>query len=89
MSSNTVLNGVGELAGRQINNLGVFMKSLLSLCVLLSLAGCSYRGAYDSLQASNRMACSKLPPSQYNECVERTQTSYDEYERERQETLSR
>jgi hypothetical protein len=65
------------------------MKGLLSLFVLASLAGCSYRGAYDSIQTSNRIECSQLPPSQYNECVERTQKPYDQYERERQETLSR
>lgn len=65
------------------------MKMILLLLSVSTVLGCSYRGSYDSIQASNRMQCRKLPPSQYDECMERFSTSYDDYERQRQESLKR
>lgn len=64
------------------------MKIIPLFLVLLVLAGCSNRGVYGGIQASNRNECSKLPPSQYDECMENANKSYDEYERERKEALS-
>ena len=55
--------------------------------VLLVLAGCSNRGVYEGIQTSNRIECSKLPPSQYDECMENANKSYNEYEMERKESL--
>ena len=50
------------------------------------LAGCSSRQAYDGLQISARNECAKSPNQvQYNECMERTKMSYEEYERKRKE----
>jgi hypothetical protein len=39
---------------------------------------------YEGIQTSNRQECVMLPPSQYDECMERNALSYEEYERERQ-----
>ena len=64
------------------------MKAIPLFLALLVLLGCSNRGAYEGIRASSRFECSKLPPSQYDECMERAGKSYDEYERERQEALS-
>ncbi|MFK8012718.1 MAG: hypothetical protein AB8B80_11790 [Marinicellaceae bacterium] len=57
--------------------------------MLLTLigSGCSYRSAYEGMQASNRFDCTKQPPSQYDECMESANKSYDQYERERKQTL--
>lgn len=63
------------------------MKVIPLLLVLLILTGCSNRSIYENIQANNRMECSKLPPSQYDECVENANKSFDEYEREREEIL--
>ena len=64
------------------------MKVKLLILILLFIAGCSYRGAYEGIQVSNRVECSKLPPSQYDECMKNANKSYDEYERERKETIA-
>ena len=64
------------------------MKMIILLLVFL-MVGCSYRGAYESLQVSRRYECTKLPPSQYQACIERASMTYDEYERERQATSQR
>ncbi len=65
------------------------MKTITLFLALLVLVGCSNRGIYGGIQASNRNECSKLPPSQYDECMENTNRSYDEYERERKEALGK
>ncbi len=55
------------------------------LCIL---AGCTSRGAYEGIQASNRYECSKLPHSQYDECMEDASKTYSEYEQEREEAMN-
>ncbi|SEQ13521.1 hypothetical protein SAMN03080615_00583 [Amphritea atlantica] len=59
---------------------------LFYLCFFL-ITGCTNSGSFESIQLSNRLECSKLPPSQYDECVNRYNKSYDQYERERKEAM--
>ena len=63
------------------------MKVKLIFLIFLIIAGCSSRGAYEGIQASNRIECSELPPPQYDECMNNANKSYDEYERERKEVI--
>lgn len=60
-----------------------------TLVLLLCVIGCSNRGVYEGLQTGARNECSKLPSSQYDECMEATETSFDEYERERREVIEK
>lgn len=64
------------------------MKVITIFLTILILASCSARGVYDGIQAGNRNECSKLPPSQYDECMKDVDKPYDEYERERKEAIS-
>ncbi|OFE12160.1 hypothetical protein PHACT_02610 [Pseudohongiella acticola] len=57
---------------------------LLIVACLLALSGCSNRGVYEGIQASNRLECHRLPPSQFDDCMQRANKSFNEYERERQ-----
>ncbi len=59
------------------------MKMTRLLLVCLVLTGCSYQGVYEGVRANQRYECSKLPPSQYDECMQSANKSYEEYERER------
>lgn len=61
------------------------MKAILMLLVILSMAGCSNRAIYENIQLNNRNECAKLPPPEYEKCMEDVNKSYDEYEKERQE----
>lgn len=67
------------------------MRPFAVLCVVVALltASCSNRGIYEGIQTSNRIDCTRLPPSQYDECMQRNDTSYEEYERQRQEAGER
>jgi hypothetical protein len=65
------------------------MSKLLIIVMLLGVAGCSNKAIYDNAQLNQRNECIKEPPLTYFECVERTNKSYEEYERERKETLGK
>ena len=57
---------------------------ILMVCVVFSIAGCSNKAVYDNIQHNNRQECRSVPPAQYEECIERSNKSYDEYQRERE-----
>jgi hypothetical protein len=50
-------------------------------------ATCSHEQVYSAVQQNRQFECSKLPQSEYEECMRETGMSYDEYERRRQELL--
>lgn len=58
---------------------------LLLVCILL--AGCSSKAVYDNVQRNNRQECVNVPPAQYEECIQRSSQSYEEYKRDRAEVL--
>ncbi len=61
------------------------MNKLSLLITVFFLTGCSHKAVYDNIQINNRNACAKAPPSQYEECIKRSNKSYEEYEQERKE----
>ncbi|MFT7559812.1 MAG: hypothetical protein ACI93R_001727 [Flavobacteriales bacterium] len=63
------------------------MKKLLILLVVLEVFGCSNKAIYDNIRLDQRNKCIKEPPPTYSECIERTNKSYEDYERERKEVL--
>jgi len=65
------------------------MKFYLVLIIVSSMVGCSNRAIYENVQINKRNECMKLPLKQYHECMEKVNKSYDEYERERKETLDK
>ena len=65
------------------------MSKLLMVLVMFGVAGCGNKAIYDSIQLNKRIDCAELPPPQYDECIESASKSYDEYERERKESLKK
>ncbi|HAC28366.1 MAG: hypothetical protein CMG79_19620 [Marinobacter sp.] len=62
-------------------------KTLYLLLVCVLVAGCSSKAVYDNVQRNNRQECVSVPPPQYDECIQRSSKSYEEYERDRSEVL--
>lgn len=52
-------------------------------CNNFLMAGCSNKAVYDNIQLNNRQECNSVPSAQYQECIERSNKSYEEYEQER------
>lgn len=65
------------------------MKIVFATFIVLLTGACSNKVIYDSVQSSNRNACSKLPSSEYDDCMERASKSYDAYQTERREASSK
>jgi len=63
------------------------MSKLLMVLLMFGIAGCSNKTIYDTFLIVERNKCAKEPSSTYFECIERTNKSYEEYERERKEIL--
>lgn len=65
------------------------MNKLLVILVMFGVAGCSNKAIYDNFRLNERNKCANEPPSTYLECIERTNKSYEEYERERKENANK
>lgn len=66
------------------------MRAFAMLCVvLLALPGCSNRALFENAQHNHRNECQRLPPSQYDACMERARQTYDEYRKAREEVTDR
>ena len=53
------------------------------ICVGLVLTACSNKAVYDNIRLHERRECLKEASTSYSECIEQTDKSYEEYERER------
>ncbi|PHR65787.1 hypothetical protein LG272_04440 [Pseudidiomarina marina] len=62
--------------------------TLSVVCLSLLINGCTYRGAYQEMQREQLRQCVEEQGIPYHECLERTNKSYDEYMRERQEVIN-
>ena len=63
------------------------MRVILAVLVVWSAVGCSNRAVYENMQINQRNECVKLPPAEYDACMEGITKRYDEYERERREVM--
>lgn len=63
------------------------MKKVITLVIFCVVAGCSNQQVYENIQQNNKNACTKLPPSQYEECIEKNEKSFEEYERDRKAAI--
>lgn len=63
------------------------MTKFLTLLTVFGIIGCSNKALYDSARLHQRNECAKEPPPAYSDCIERTNKSYEAYERERKEAL--
>ncbi len=55
--------------------------------IVITIGACTNKAIYDNFQLNNRNECTKQPHSEYDACMERTNMSYEEYERKRKEDL--
>mgnify|MGYP001300209090 CR=1 FL=1 len=55
--------------------------------IFLSITACSNNAMYFNGQTNLRTECHRGAISQYDECMARTSTSYEEYRRDRDEAL--
>jgi uncharacterized lipoprotein len=57
------------------------LKYLLSLSVIVVLAGCSSNSRYHEIQSARLGECSHMADKEYHECVKQQQDSYKEFKK--------
>lgn len=65
------------------NSVDLTMNILLIMLLVIGVIGCSNKTVYENIRINQRNECIKEPPPAYDECIERTNKSYEEYQRER------
>lgn len=63
------------------------MKLFLGACVLFVIFGlmaCTQQQYYEGLKSGSRSNCLEYPESEYEDCIEDTEKSYDQYRDERE-----
>lgn len=65
------------------------MKTILVICLLLGVIGCSNKAAYQNLKLNKQQQCMRAPVAEYDKCMQNMDQSYEEYERQRQQALKR
>ena len=63
----------------------IFSGKFLLALVLISVSGCSNKVMYDNLRLNQRQKCAEESQSTYDECIYRSNKSFEEYERERKQ----
>ena len=58
------------------------------LAIFLMGTGCSNEQVYTAIQKNRQLECQKLPPAQYNSCMEEYDQDYEDYKREREEVIN-
>ena len=58
------------------------------MLIFLSFSGCSSKELYESTQPKyDENECRKLPPHQYEDCINQDAKTYEEYKREREKII--
>ena len=65
------------------------MKTILLICLLLGVSGCSNKAAYQNLKLNKQQQCMRGPVADYDKCMQSMDQSYEEYEQQRQQALKR
>jgi len=55
--------------------------------LLLTTTACTRQQYYEGLKAGYRASCLEYPESEYADCVDETETSYEEYKSQRQQAI--
>lgn len=67
------------------------MKAILVLAglaiVIATGSGCSNKAVYQNLQLNKKQECRRLPVTEYDDCMRDMEQSYEEYERQRKQTI--
>ena len=60
----------------------------IDVIIIAFLSACSTKGSYESNQISRKHDCQKLPPSQYDDCMESTRESFESYNSKREDVIN-
>lgn len=60
---------------------------IVAVFTVLALQGCGSAEVYDAINENRRDACRRVPPAEYEDCMERYSEPYEDYKRKRDEVV--
>ena len=63
------------------------IRAWISCLLLFALSACSKQQYYEGLKAGRRASCLEYPESEFEDCVDETNTSFEEYKRQREQVI--
>ena len=69
------------------NNAMKLLTGYCALFILFSLMACTQQQVYEGLKSGSRSNCLDYPESEYEDCIEQTGKSYDQYRDAREEIV--
>ena len=61
-------------------------RCLVAILVII-LTACTRQQYYEGLKAGHRASCLEYPESEYKDCVDETDTGYEEYKLQREQAI--
>lgn len=55
--------------------------------LLLILTACTRQQYYEGLKAGHRSGCLEYPEPEYEDCIDETEASYEEYKQQREQVI--
>ena len=55
--------------------------------LFLTMAACTRQQYYEGMKAGHKASCLEYPESEYEDCVDETKTSFEEYKRQREQAI--
>ncbi len=65
----------------------VTVRKTILVFLLLIITACSKQQYYEGLKAGRKSSCLQYPESEYKDCVDETETSYEEYKQQREQAI--
>lgn len=70
-----------------LSNSIMVLRICITVFVTVVLMACTSQQYYEGLKAGRRATCLEYPESEFEDCMDETKTSYQEYKRQRQEIV--
>jgi hypothetical protein len=65
----------------------VITRKYFVVFLLLTMTACTGQQYYEGLKAGHEASCLKYPESEYADCVDETDASYEEYKQQREQAI--
>ena len=65
------------------------LKTLATCAFILALGACSSQNWYQGAQSAREAHCLQQPLSEYNDCMQESDTNYSTYQQQREELLKK
>jgi hypothetical protein len=71
----------------QLHDASTMTRKYLVALLLITMTACTRQQYYEGLKAGRSASCLEYPESEYEDCIDETKTSFEEYKRQREQVI--